>query len=536
VLLGCVIGLALPASASARVLLVGSYRGVAGDYTGIQAAVDAAHPGDWILIGPGDHKETGTRVPAGAAGDDRAGAAVLITTPGLHLRGMNRNTVVVDGTKAGTPPCSPAPADQDLGPATAGGTPTGRNGIVVYEADGTSIENLSACNFLTGDQGGGNLIWWDGGGGSGGQHLGSFSGAYLSATSTFNGGAGSPLSSYGIYASNTYGPGTITRTYASNMGDSAYYVGACPDCNVTLDRAHGAFSDLGYSGTNSGGHLIVENSEFDHNQSGFVTNSQNNDDAPSPQDGACPGGGTGPTGSHSCWVFRGNYVHDNNNPNVPTFGPAALAPVGSGVVIAGGRNDTVIDNRVTGNGAWGILAIPFPDIGNPPDVAHCTGGTYVPLGGLLGSQSACYFDDFGNEIARNTLAGNGTFGNATNADLAEASNLEDPGNCWHDNVRAAGVGGTVTSAPPLLQFTHRLCGVPNVGAAFVSPLGLNVICDAQFLATLIPGIACPSVPSLLGLPALFDYPRATNVVFAPLPRQPTMSRPCRGTPASRWCP
>ena len=43
-----------PASAGARVLLVGSYHGIAGDYTGIQAAVDAARPGDWILVGPGD--------------------------------------------------------------------------------------------------------------------------------------------------------------------------------------------------------------------------------------------------------------------------------------------------------------------------------------------------------------------------------------------------------------------------------------------------------------------------------------------------
>ncbi len=534
-LVACLIVLfALPALASARVLLVGSYHGQAGDYTSIQAAVDAAHPGDWILIGPGDYKETGNRVPAGAAGDDRAGAAVLVTTPGLHLRGMDRNRVMLDGTRPGAPACSPAPADQDLGPKNAAGAPSGRNGLLVYEADGTHVENLSTCNFLTGERGGGNLIWWDGGGASGSQHLGSFWGSYLTATSTFAGGAGSPLSSYGIYASNTHGPGTITRTYASNMGDSGYYIGACPDCNVTLDRAHAEFSDLGYSGTNSGGRLIVENSEFDRNQSGFVTNSQNNDDAPSPQDGACPNGGIGPTGTHSCWVFRDNYVHDNNNPNVPTFGPAALAPVGSGVVIAGGRHDTVIDNRVTDNGAWGILAIPFPDIGNPPAVANCAGGTTVPLAGLLGNQTVCYFDDFANEIAGNTVGGNGSFGNLTNADLAEASNLEDPGNCWHDNVRPAGQG-PVTTAPPLLQFTHRLCGVPNLGAALVSPLGLNVICDAQFLATLIPGVACPAVPGLLGPPGLFNYPRSTGVVLGPRPHQPTMPRPCRGTPANRWC-
>ena len=66
---------------------------------------------------------------------------------------------------------------------------------------------------------------------------------------------------------------------------------------------------------------MVENSEWDHNQSGIVTNSQNNDDAPSPQLGLCPG-----STSRSCTFFRNNYVHDNNNPNVPSAGSAALGP------------------------------------------------------------------------------------------------------------------------------------------------------------------------------------------------------------------
>ena len=44
--------LALPAVASARVLRVGSYKGIRGQYKSIQAAVNAAKVGDWILIGP----------------------------------------------------------------------------------------------------------------------------------------------------------------------------------------------------------------------------------------------------------------------------------------------------------------------------------------------------------------------------------------------------------------------------------------------------------------------------------------------------
>jgi hypothetical protein len=49
------------ASAAPRVLQVGSFHGIKGQYESIQAAVNAANPGDWILIGPGDyHENAGT--------------------------------------------------------------------------------------------------------------------------------------------------------------------------------------------------------------------------------------------------------------------------------------------------------------------------------------------------------------------------------------------------------------------------------------------------------------------------------------------
>ena len=40
--------------AGARVLRVGTYKGVHGQFKSVQAAVNAAKPGDWILVGPGD--------------------------------------------------------------------------------------------------------------------------------------------------------------------------------------------------------------------------------------------------------------------------------------------------------------------------------------------------------------------------------------------------------------------------------------------------------------------------------------------------
>ncbi len=67
--IGCalVAALAGAAPAAARVLHVGRYNGSTGSYNTIQQAVNAANPGDWILIGPGDYKEAGTTVPTGAA-------------------------------------------------------------------------------------------------------------------------------------------------------------------------------------------------------------------------------------------------------------------------------------------------------------------------------------------------------------------------------------------------------------------------------------------------------------------------------------
>jgi Periplasmic copper-binding protein (NosD) len=501
-----------PTAAAAHVLLVGTFKGHKGGYSTIQSAVNAARPGDWVLVAPGDYHE---RYDFTARVGDKATSGVWITTPRVHLRGMDRNQVVVDGTKAGAPQCSAKPSDQELGPHDASGKPAGRNGVEIWKADGGSIDNLTVCNFVTGSHGGGNEIWWNGGDGSGTIGLHSYNGSYLSATSTY---AGSNADgSYGIFVSNSNGPGVIAHSYASNMSDSGYYIGACPDCNATLVDAHAQFSALGYSGTDSGGHLVVENSEFDHNKTGFSTNSQNNDDAPPPQDGACPNGGTGPTGSHSCWVFRHNSVHDNNNPDVPGHGSAELGPPGNGLVIAGGRNDTVIDNRFENNGSWAVLVVPFPDTGTPPPIAHCEGGdpNGIPSLGLKG----CYFGSWGNEIARNTFTNNGSFANPTNGDIGEISDRHTPGNCWHDNTDAGGV----TTAPAKLQQTNAACGVAHAGAGIASVLTVQVICATEVFGS------CPPKPGM-------SYPRRTKLTLPALAPQPTMPNPCAGVPANPWCP
>src|SRR5207245_1592557 len=84
------------------VLRVGTFNREKGQCATIREAVSAVEPGGWILIGPGDYKQSGYQPFTGAFGDDKAGADILITTPNIHVRGMNRNTVVIDGTKPGT--------------------------------------------------------------------------------------------------------------------------------------------------------------------------------------------------------------------------------------------------------------------------------------------------------------------------------------------------------------------------------------------------------------------------------------------------
>jgi hypothetical protein len=450
-----------------------------GHYKTIARAVLRAKPGDWILVWPGVYHEKQT----GEAG-------VLITRPNIHLRGLDRNLVIVDGSNGtAAVPCPSDAASQDF---------TARNGIEVLKADGSYIENLTVCNYLA-NGGEGNEIWWNGGDGSGLIGMGSYWGAYLTTTSTYYESPLAPMAMYGIFVSNARGPGYISYSYASNMGDSDFYVGACPDCNAVLSHVHAQNGSLGYSGTNSGGHLSIEDSEWDLNKTGIVPNSLNNDDAPPPQSGLCPGG----TGS--CTFIQRNHVHDNNNPNVPAAGVSGEAPVGAGIEISGGQFDTIQNNVVENQGAWGIITHDFPDTETPPPISHCEGG--------VGSGSTCLFMAMGNVISGNTLMNNGAFGNPTNGDLANESS-STPRNCFYGNTDAGGL----SSEPPLIETVDgQPCNQAGVGSA---TLAQQLLCAS--------GIA-PCPPGS-------NYPQPTQVQMMPLGHQDPMPDPCAGVPRTRWCP
>ena len=67
-----VVGVAAVPARSA-VLRVGTWKGRPGAYTSIQDAVDAAQPGDWILIAPGDYHEQADHGASGPATEPGAG-------------------------------------------------------------------------------------------------------------------------------------------------------------------------------------------------------------------------------------------------------------------------------------------------------------------------------------------------------------------------------------------------------------------------------------------------------------------------------
>jgi len=527
----------------ANVFAVGTFEGIPGNVTTtatptvatIQHAVNEAEawahdhscggaPCDtYVLLAPGDYKTVASAIEAAPAGQDPAG--VLIDTDNVWLVGMDRNSVVVDGTKGG-PPCSTAQGDQVFGPSTS--PKEGLNGVMVWKAGGTWIENLTVCNFLDGsggDGGAGNEIWWNGGAGTGkvfDDTLGGYEGLYLTATSTYfpeenrTTGVSTDLdaeataATYGIFSSD-WEHGYWNQSYASNFNDSGYYIGACQDeCDQTVDHAWAEYNALGYSGSNSGGYLLVEHSQFDKNEDGFDTNSQNGDNPP-PQNGACPAGVKPPIPqSQTCWVFYDNKVHDNNDPDVPTYGSAAAGPVGTGMSLSGARDDTVIDNKFWDNDAWGDIVVPYPDSGGP-----CTGGTLLPPDTPPNpfSGELCWYDEYGDAVADNTYWDNGSFDNPSNGDIAAANLEPGPTDCFYGNHDT---DGDLTTSPPAAETLYPKCTGTTVPPDLDPVFTDEVACDSgniEISGVIDGDTVCP--PSIEGVTP--DYPRQTEVVMHPLP-------------------
>jgi hypothetical protein len=244
------------------------------------------------------------------------------------------------------------------------------------------------------DGGNGNEIWWNGGDGTGKIGAEGWHGAYLTAYDTgLTGG-------YGLFVSNSL-HGSMENVYASGFNDSGLYIGACPDCSAKVALATSENNSLGYSGTNAGGHLVIERSIFRKNAAGLVPNSLAGDDLPPPQNGACNSGentSETPTVASTtiarCTIFRDNVMTENNNLTTPANSTTAEAPWGVGVELAGTYSDRLEHNTISNNANNGVLGFEFP---NGP------GPTFFQLAG--------------NKIYGNTFTGNGTSAGAFAGDI-----------------------------------------------------------------------------------------------------------------------
>jgi plastocyanin len=255
---------------------------VPADAETIQAGVDRAKPGDLVLVSPGVYRE-----------------AVTVGTDGVVVRGVDRNTTVLDGQFKRA------------------------NGVFVVGADGVALENLTARNYTE------NGFFWNG-------VLG-YRGSYLTAYRNGD---------YGIYAYDSQ-YGQFDHSYASGSADSGFYIGQCNPCHAVITHVVSEYNELGYSGTNASRDLTIVNSVWSHNRTGIVPNSLDSEELP-PQGMA---------------TIAGNLVDDNGNPDAATPANLEFDPVfGGGIVLIGGVADVVRKNRVVGSAKIGIAIAPNPGI------------------------------------------------------------------------------------------------------------------------------------------------------------------------------
>ena len=308
-------------------------------YSTIQAAVDAAKPGDLISIGPG------------TSPDSTYHEAVTVKTANITIRGRDRNRVILDGQ-----------FKLD-------------DGFEVL-ANNVVLEDMTARHYSD------NGFYWKG--------VSGYRGSYLTAYTNGD---------YGIYAYNSTN-GQFDHDLAAGQPDSGFYIGACHPCNALITDVISENNALGFSGTNAGGNLVISDSIWRNNMSGIAPNTLDSEPNP-PQDGD---------------TIINNLVENNNNFDAPAD-VLEYPSIGNGIVLAGGINNLVEGNRISGHIYYGVLVVPNIDKN--------------------------FWEPGGNSIKDNVISNSGV------ADLA-LSALSAGNNCFSGNTVARTV-------PPFLQFTHA-CG------------------------------------------------------------------------------
>jgi nitrous oxidase accessory protein NosD len=204
---------------------------VPADQPTIQAAVDAAGPGDLVLISPGVYSES-----------------VNVTTDRIVIRGLDRNRVILDGGF------------------------TRSDGIVVT-SDGVAVENVTIRRYLN------NGLIFNGAEQADGTvdptapPIKGWRGSYITAHNN---------SLYGVYAFQAR-DGRFDHIYASGHADSGIYIGQCKPCNGLVTDSVAEANTIGYEGTNSSTVTLIR-SVYRGNRVGITSNSQDRERVAPSQD------------------------------------------------------------------------------------------------------------------------------------------------------------------------------------------------------------------------------------------------------------
>lgn len=254
-------------------------------------------------------------------------------------------------------------------------------------------------------------------------------------------------------------------------GDSGVYPGSASDLHgarpsVEITRCDSHHNMLGYSGT-AGNSVYVHDNDFHHNVAGIATDSLFPDHPGLPQDSAR-------FVNNRIWSNNENY-YDNWLPGGPCHKPLAERgieegvvcpvvplPVGTGIVIAGGNSNRIVDNWIWDNWRYGtmLFGVPAAFRGEDGGVdALCLVGSQEPgcidpdPEDLVGDAQVQFDTSHDNWYLRNRMG--------ISPDGKEMPNGMDhwwdeggSGNCWFGNEYAGGAARGTEPNPMLLP----VCG------------------------------------------------------------------------------
>jgi hypothetical protein len=246
---------------------------------------------------------------------------------------------------------------------------------------------------------------------------------------------------YGLYAFNTIG-GRMLNSEAYYVNDGAFYIGQTPPQDKPVQsvvrNVEGWGSPIGFSATNMR-YVTITKSRFYNNALGIVPNALDSEKYPPAEDNVITDND----------IFWNNFNFHAGKPPFPLPRPGStgdLVPVGTGVLLLGGRGNRIENNRIYGNYLAGVSAID---------------------GILLEKNPQAVSLD--NNIVRNNAFGRG------GTDLNGRDYAYDgsgSGNCWS----LVGVGVT----EPADKSTFAKCSGPNglngaVRGTLLSWTGVNAV-------------------------------------------------------------